>query len=80
MPTFLFINVPKVYSNYNNRTAIQMLLNKEGVGWSKQCILKMSIWWVLHILILDNVPALFVISRQLCLCRPISSLMSFVNF
>lgn len=42
MPTFLFINVPKVYSNYNNRTAIQMLLNKEGVGWSKQCILKMS--------------------------------------
>lgn len=32
MQTSLFIIVTKVYSNYNERTAIEMLLNKEGGG------------------------------------------------
>lgn len=30
MQTSLFINVTKVYSNYNESIAIEMLLNKEG--------------------------------------------------
>lgn len=35
---------------------------------------------VLYTLFLDTVPVLLIISGQLCLYRPISSLLSFVNY
>lgn len=35
---------------------------------------------VLYTLFLDIVPVLLIISGQLCLYRPISSLLSFVNY